>query len=152
SGAQLEGVLFDHASFYGSFSDLAPTFPCQTDTTQCPAAKTGFTCSCATAVGATMVRTNFSSAYLYGVDFGGSTTIVNGVSFTGAVLVGANFTGATFRVDPTQDGAPPDFSSAYLQGVQFDPNGTLTNTSLSGAFVDFGAASNTYTGNIMQLL
>jgi uncharacterized protein YjbI with pentapeptide repeats len=152
SGAHLDGVLFDHASFYGSFYGYAPTFPCQTDTTQCTAAKTGFTCSCATVVGATMVRTNFSSAYLYGVDFGGSTTIINGVSFTGAVLVGANFTHAAFAVDPTQGGAPPDFSSAYLQGAQFDPNANLTDTSLSGAFVDFGAATNPHTGNIMQLL
>jgi uncharacterized protein YjbI with pentapeptide repeats len=152
SAAKLDGVIFDHASFYGSFNGIAPTFPCQTDTTQCPAAKTGFTCSCATAVGATMVRTNFSSAYLYGVDFGGWTTIMNGVSFTGAVLVGANFTGATFAVDPTQGGSPPDFSSAYLQGAQFDPNANLTDTSLSGAFVDFGAATNPNTGNIMQLL
>jgi uncharacterized protein YjbI with pentapeptide repeats/N-acetylneuraminic acid mutarotase len=151
SGAKLDGVIFDHASFYGSFNGLAPNPPCQTDTTQCSsAAKTGFTCSCATAVGATMVRTDFSNAYLYGVDFGRSTTIVNGVNFTGAVLVGANFTGATFAVDPTQGGAPPDFSSAYLQGVQFDPTANLTNTSLSGAFVDFGATN--IKGNSMQLL
>jgi len=152
SAAKLDGVIFDHASFYGSFSGIAPTFPCQTDPAQCPTAKTGFTCSCATAVGATMVRTNFSNAYLYGVDFGGSTTIINGVSFTGAVLVGANFTGATFAVDSTRGGAPPDFSSAYLQGAQFDPTANLTNTSLSGAFLDFGAATNSNKGNFMQLL
>ena len=150
SGAKLDGVLFDYASFYGSFNGIVPTFPCQTNTTKCT--KTGFTCSCATAVGASMVRTDFSNAYLYGVDFGGSTTIVNGVRFTGAVLVGANFAGVNFAVDPTQGGAAPDFSSAYLQGAQFDPTATLTDTSLSGAFVDFGAATNPNTGNIMQLL
>jgi uncharacterized protein YjbI with pentapeptide repeats len=151
SGAQLDGVSFYHASFYGSFNGLAPPFPCPTDTSQCGTTPvTGFTCSCATARGATMVDTNFSPAYLYGVDFGGSTTHINGGSFNGAILVGANFTGATFGVD--QNGKPPDFSNAYLQGVQFGTEANLTDTSLSGAFVDFGAANNPITGNFMQLL
>jgi uncharacterized protein YjbI with pentapeptide repeats len=99
AGAHLDGVSFDHASFYGSFNGT-PTFPCQTDTAQCPTTKTGFTCSCATAVGAYMVGTDFSNAYLYGVDFSGSTTTINGTTFTEAILVGANFAGAAFGVDP----------------------------------------------------
>jgi hypothetical protein len=36
--------------------------------------------------------------------------------------------------------------------VQFDPTANLTNTSLWGAFVDFGAATNPKSGNIMQLV
>jgi uncharacterized protein YjbI with pentapeptide repeats len=154
SGAQLDSVNFSYASFYGSFNGLAPvsTAPCETDTSKCPTTTTGFTCSCATARGATMVRTIFSNAYLYGVDFGGSTTTINGVDFSGAILVGANFADATFAVDPSQGGAPPVFSNAYLQGVQFGTEANLTNTSLSGAFVDFGAATNPSNGNIMQIL
>ena len=78
-----------------------------------------------------------------------SSTQIIGTKFNGAVLVGANFASATFAVDSTGHG--PDFSFAYLQGVQFD-TATLTNTSLSGAFVDFGAKTNHHTGNIMQIL
>jgi uncharacterized protein YjbI with pentapeptide repeats len=154
AGAKLAGVHFDNASFYGSFNGETPKFPCVTDTSQCGSTPvTGFTCSCATARGADMVRTIFSPAYLYGVDFGGSTTTINGVDFSGAILVGANFTGATFAVDPTQGGAPPVFSNAYLQGVQFGTGANLTDTSLSGAFVDFGATTNPLkAGNFMQLL
>jgi len=146
SSAKLSSVLFNNASFYGSFAGETPGFPCQTDTSQCPTIKTGFTCSCATASGATMVRTNFSSAYLYGVDFDGKTTTINGVNFNQAILVGANFASAIFAVDPIQGGAPPDFTFAYLQGVIFDTNATLGDTSLSSAFVDFRS-----NGNIIQI-
>jgi uncharacterized protein YjbI with pentapeptide repeats len=151
SSAQLNGTIFDTASFYGSFDGVAPKFPCQTDTSMCPDAKTGFTCGCATAVGASMVDTQFANAYLYGVDFSGATTTINGVKFTGAILVGANFADANFSVDPTKGGAPPDFSNAYLQGVNL-AGANLTDTSLDGAFVDFGAPTNQNNGNIMQLL
>jgi len=151
SSAQLNGTIFDSASFYGSFDGQAPTFPCQTDTSKCPNATTGFTCGCASAVGATMVDTQFANAYLYGVDFSGPTTTINGVKFTGAILVGASFADANFSVDPSKGGAPPDFSNAYLQGVNLAGT-NLTDTSLDGAFVDFGAPTNQNNGNIMQLL
>ncbi len=151
SGAKLTGTIFNNASFYGSFNGLAPAFPCVTDTTQCMTTPvTGYTCSCATAVGAVMTDTRFNNAYLYGVDFGGSTTKINGVSFNGAILVGANFSGADFNVDPTQS-SPPNFTFAYLQGALLAGT-NLTSTSLSGAYVDFGSPTNTFKGNILQIL
>ena len=150
-GAKLTGTIFNHASFYGSFNGGTPTFPCQTDTKQCGKTPiTGYTCSCATAVGATLTDTRFDNAYLFGVDFGGSTTTIDGVSFNGAILVGANFSGANFNVDPNKS-SPPDFSFAYLQGAILAGT-NLTSTSLSGAFVDFGAPANPDKGNIIQIL
>lgn len=152
TGAKLVGTIFNNASFYSSFNGNTPTFPCETDVTQCKASTpaTVYTCSCATARGATMTDTRFNNAYLYGVDFGGSTTAINGVSFNGAILVGANFSGANFNVDPTKS-SPPDFSFAYLQGAILAGT-NLTSTSLSGAFVDFGSSTNPQTGNILQIL
>ena len=151
-GAKLTGTIFNNASFYSSFNGNTPTYPCVTDITQCKKATpaTGYTCSCATAVGATLTDTRFNNAYLYGVDFGGSTTTINGVSFNGAILVGANFSGANFNVDPTKS-SPPDFSFAYLQGAILAGT-NLTSTSLSGAFVDFGSPTNPQKGNILQIL
>ncbi len=150
-GAKLTGTIFNNASFYGSFNGGTPTFPCQTNTAQCGKTPvTGYTCGCATAVGATLTDTRFNNAYLFGVDFGGSTTTIDGVSFNGAILVGANFSGANFNVDPGTS-SPPDFSFAYLQGAILAGT-NLTSTSLSGAFVDFGAPGNPQKGNIIQIL
>ena len=55
---------------------------------------------------ANLTRTDFSNAFLYGVDFGSATgnTKVNGTTFSGAVLVGANFKGAAFGIDSSQGG------------------------------------------------
>ena len=149
-GAKLVGVSFDGASFYGSFGGAAPTFPCQTDVSTCPgSARTGFTCGCASALGADLTSTDFSNAFLYGVDFGDSATKVNGTKFVGAVLAAANFAGATFTV--ATGGVAPDFTNAQLMGTNLGSNAPLINTSLSGAFVDFGSATNTNNGNIVQL-
>jgi uncharacterized protein YjbI with pentapeptide repeats len=149
-GAKLGGVTFDGASFYGSFGGAAPTFPCQTDTSKCTAgSRTGLTCACASAVGSDLTNADFSNAFLYGVDFGDKSTTINGTKFVGALLAAVNFAGANFTV--ASGGVPPDFTNAQLQGTNFGTAAALTNTSLSGAFVDFGAATNSSNGNIVQL-
>ena len=148
SGAQLQGTVFHFASFYGSFNAIAkgpPVLPCETDVTKCPSTK-GFTCSCASAAGATMTRTDFSNAFLYGVDFARSETTINGVDFSNAILVGASFDGASFDVDPTHGGAQPKFPGAFLQGTNFGA-ASLDNTSFANAYVDFEPG-----GNNMQVL
>ena len=148
AGAHLGGVGFDGASFYGSFNGVSPSFPCETDVSKCPGKATGFTCGCATASGATLIGTHFVGAYLYGVDFRGQTTLLDGVSFSDAVLVGSDFTGASFSKNAGAGGVPTTFASAHLQGV--DLGGTnLTDTSLLGAFVDFGAPENMQIGNVL---
>ncbi|RPH65348.1 MAG: pentapeptide repeat-containing protein, partial [Myxococcaceae bacterium] len=140
ASAKLQGTVFDYASLYGSFNGLnngPPDFPCETDLGKCGAsAPTGFTCSCATVVGATMTRTKFTNAFLYGVDFGGKSTVINGVDFSNALLVGANFENTTFQTDPTQGGAQPVFSGAFLQGANLS-TASLDTTSFENAYVDF---------------
>lgn len=148
SNAQLQGASFQYASFYGSFGGGAPTLPCATAASRC-ANPTGFTCACARASGANLSGTNFSNAYLYGVDLSGATTVVNGTQFGSAILVGASFAGARFQV---VGGAAPDFTKALLQGTVFDDTANLVNTSMLDAFMDFGAASNPNQGNIAYLL
>lgn len=150
SGAKLAGATFDGASFYGSFGGATPSFPCQTNVKACSGSSTGATCSCASAVGTDLTNTDFSNAFLYGVDFGDTSTVINGTKFTGAVLVAANFAGANFKV--ANGGVPPDFSNAMLMGTNLGSKSALTNTSLAGAYVDFGAATNPSTGNLVQLL
>jgi hypothetical protein len=93
-----------------------------------------------------MTRTDFSNAFLYGVDFSGSTTTINGVDFSNAILVGSNFDQATFLVDPTHGGAQPKFPGAFLQGVNLD-TASVDDTTLDGAYVDFQAG-----GNQMQVV
>ena len=147
SSAQLQGTIFHFASFYGSFSVLQgpPVFPCETNTNNCGGTPTGFTCSCATAVGAKMIRTDFTNAFLYGVDFSGSGTTINGVDFSNAILVGANFDDATFEVDTSHGGAQPKFEGAWLQGADLG-TASLDNTTLANAFVDFEPGGNEMEG------
>lgn len=135
TNAQLQGASFQFASFYGSFGGATPTFPCKT--------------GCATASGANLTGTDFSNAYLFGVDFTGKTTTINGTQFGSAILTGASFAGAQFQVN---GGAAPDFTKALLQGTIFDSTANLVNTRLLNAFVDFGAATNPNQGNILYLL
>jgi hypothetical protein len=123
--ADLSGADLTTASFYGSIA-LGPS-----------------TCTfgngnCATAAGATMNNTQFSQAYLFGVDF--TDTTVQGVQFGGAVLIAANFTGATLSVD-TKVGTNSGFQNAFLQGTQLG-SATLTDTSFTNAYVDFTPGGN----------
>lgn len=149
AGARLNGANFQYASFYGTFGFAAPSFPCNTVTAQCPAPKTGFTCACATASGADLTLANFSGAYLFGVDFSGAGTKVNGTLFSAAVLTGASFDAVAFE---SNGGAPPDFTKALLQGVVFQPTANLVNASFLNAFLDFGTpATQGGQGNILYL-
>lgn len=153
SNAKLDSASFVSANFYGSYNVLnhgpPAGFPCvaKTPTNSCGNTRvTGFTCSCATARGANLTKANFTGAFLYGTDFGGSDTTINGTVFSYAVLVAANFNGAKFSVDTVEGGAPPAFQGAYLQGTDFT-GAALKNTLLSGAYVDFRSG-----GNTMQFL
>lgn len=150
--AHLAGAVFTNASFYGTAVFRTPPATCSTDLGMCKAMPaTGATCSCATAAGADLTGTKFDHAFLYGVDFTGPNTRLNGTDFTGAVLVGANFSGATWNVDPDNHGSAPSLANAYLQGVDLH-DANLTGADLTGAYVDFGAASNPTDGNIIAVL
>ena len=144
ANAQLQSASFRFASLYGSYGGGFPSFPCASN---CP--RPGFTCGCATASGANLTGTDFSNAFLFGVDFSGSTTTINGTNFGSAILTAASFTGARFQVS---GGAPPDFTQALLQGTSFDADANLVGTSFLDAFVDFGAPTNANTGNVLYLL
>ena len=141
ANAKLQGATFQFASFYGSFGGATPT-PCATS-----CARPGFTCACATASGADLTGTNFSNAFLYGVDFSGTTTI-DGTLFGSAILTGATFAGVKFQQTSQ---AAPDFTKALLQGATFDSTANLVNVSLLNAFVDFGAPGNSGAGNFLYL-
>ena len=92
-----------------------------------------------------MIRTDFTNAFLYGVDFSGSGTTINGVDFSNAILVGANFDDATFEVDTSHGGAQPKFEGAWLQGADLG-TASLDNTTLANAFVDFEPGGNEMEG------
>ena len=142
SGAVLNSVSFKFASLYGAMLG-APPPSCVVDIKQCgSAAVTGSTCSCATLANANLTRTDFSNAFLYGVDFGSATgnTKVNGTTFSGAVLVGANFKGAAFGIDSSQGGQATTLDGAWLQGANLQA-ADLTNVSLDGAYLDFGVVN-----------
>ncbi len=147
ANAKLAGASFQYASLYGTFGGATPSFPCRAANNQCSA--TGFTCGCATVSGADLTATDFSNAYLYGVDFTGATTTINGTKFGSAIVVGASFENASFQVN---GGAAPDFTKAMLQGAIFSSTANLGGSSLLNAFVDFGAATNPSTGNALFLL
>jgi uncharacterized protein YjbI with pentapeptide repeats len=137
SYAHLSGVKFQYANLYGD--NPAGTGQCKTALriSECednPASDfAGFACDCASAHGATLRQTNFSDAYLYGVDF--TSTTIQATDFTKAILTGANLRGSVISNDPV--GRVSDFSRAFLQGTSFD-NLTIRNgPDLFNAFVDF---------------
>jgi hypothetical protein len=127
AGAQLSGVDFSYANFYGDAA--ANPNGCATTGN----AGAGFTNACASASASQMLGTKFTGAYLYGVDFAGAT--ISGVSFDGAVLVGASFAGAKIGTDPNS-GTRTTFQAAYLQGTNLDL-ATALGARLSDAFLDF---------------
>ena len=138
SFAQLSGVDFQYANFYGD--NPAGQNSCATTSRNYQ----GFTKSCASAHSATMVATNFSNAYLYGVDF--TSTQVTGVKFPNAVLTGANFAASVFQPD-SNSGAAPDFSQAFLQGANLTGVAIRNCTEpgcipFTDAFLDFRSQGN----------
>ncbi len=132
--AQLSGVSFENANFYGTLAATAGG--CATSGNE----HSGFTQLCASAFKANMNSTNFHNAYLFGVDFTSAT--IEGVSFTNAVLVGAEFSDATIS-SSSGSGASTQFRGAYLQGAQFD-NATQSNVDMTNAFVDFSGGGSVY--------
>lgn len=134
--AKLAGASFKYASFYSSFAGGTPSFPCKTD-------------DCATASGADLTDANFSNAFLFGVDFTGSKTSINGTQFGSAILVGASFNNAKFSAN---GGVPPEFTSAMLSGTQFGATANLAGATMTGAFVDFGASTNQNVGNVLYVV
>jgi uncharacterized protein YjbI with pentapeptide repeats len=136
SQAQLGGADFTNASFYGTIA---------TGTGTCtPDQITGFTDSCATAAKAVMNNTEFSDAYLFGVDFTGAQ--IQAAHFSNAFLVGANFNGAKISADISA-GTNSGFNRAFLQGTNLATAQLLGKISLNNAFVDFRPH-----GNIMYLI
>jgi uncharacterized protein YjbI with pentapeptide repeats len=134
-GADLQGASLDRVNFYGTITTPAG-FTCTEDPDH-----PNFTKSCASASGATLTGANFSGGYLYGVDFGASTTRLQGTNLNGAVLVGANMHGASFVADA--GGIDANFSAAFIQGATFPD--TLNGSNFQDAFVDFLADGNTLT-------
>lgn len=151
AGATLNSVTFSHASLFGTAVG-APSGQCTLAKANCPpsAPATGGTCSCASARGANLTDADFSNAFLYGVDFSTKATLVNATRFDGAILVGANFSNATFRIDQTNGGKAPTFNGTWLQGVSAPG---LLKSVLAGAFVDFGVVANGIprTSNALQV-
>lgn len=127
--AQLSGANLTDATFYGA----EPA-----GQSVCHVSSTGSTGNCATAAGATMNSTQFTGAYLYGVDFSGDTTI-RGVNFANAVLIGANFAGARLSRDRDRL-SDTGFLGAFLQGTNLEP-ASVNEVSLQNAFLDFSASN-----------
>jgi uncharacterized protein YjbI with pentapeptide repeats len=84
-----------------------------------------------------MDNTEFSGAYLYGVDFTGATA--QGVRFGNSFLTGANFAGAVMSTDSS--GSDTGFSGAFLQGTNLATTTFQNGVSLQGAFVDFSSSN-----------
>jgi hypothetical protein len=130
SQARLSGANFANANFYSQGAVGAAL---------CTPGPDGFTQGCATASSAVMDDTNFSNAYLFGVDF--TNTTGEGTNFSGAVLVGANFNAAT--VAPDSIGTSSSFSGALLEGANMAALTLTGGVSFSDAYVDFTAGGNT---------
>jgi uncharacterized protein YjbI with pentapeptide repeats len=137
SYAQLSGVKLVYSNLYGA--NPAGTGQCKTapSISECQDAPSsdyeGFACNCASAHGATMRQTNFSNAYLYGVDF--TSTTIQATDFTNAILTGANLRGSVISNDPV--GRISDFTRAFLQGTSLDGSTIRNGLDLFDAFVDF---------------
>jgi uncharacterized protein YjbI with pentapeptide repeats len=114
TGANLEDALFDGAFLSGVDFSYALLWGGQ-----------------ATLHQATLVDTNFSNAYLASAQFTGLMDAqCGGVSFTGACLVNANFTGTTLQ-NGAKSGAVM-FDGAFLQGTIFT-QATFGSVNLGGA-------------------
>jgi uncharacterized protein YjbI with pentapeptide repeats len=121
AGADLGGATFSSANFYSEGPGSCVPESC------------ALSAPCATATGATMNSTDFSGAYLNGVDMSGGQTTAQGANFSGALLVGVDFSNANLSNDPLS-GSPTKFIGAFLQGSDF--TGTnVANANFTDAFV-----------------
>lgn len=124
TGADLSG-----ANFYSAHPG-----PCSTSELN----HGGTTMQCASAYKAQMTDTNFSKAYLYGVDFSGAQ--IRGGLFDNAVLTAASFAGAS--IDANSDGVRTRFANARLEGTDLAGAALLEYADLSNAYLDFSSQGN----------
>jgi uncharacterized protein YjbI with pentapeptide repeats len=121
AGADLGGATLSSANFYSEGPGSCVPEAC------------ALSAPCATATGATMNSTDFSGAYLNGVDMSGGQTTAQGANFSGALVVGVDFSNANLSNDPLS-GSPTKFIGAFLQGADF--TGTdVANANFTDAFV-----------------
>jgi uncharacterized protein YjbI with pentapeptide repeats len=106
AGANLSGTDFTYASFHSTPYNAQG---CTQDPNNAD-----FSNNCASAVSATMNNTDFTNAYLAGLDLSGAQGV--SVIFTGSVLSGAHLTGSSFDWD-SNTGARTSFQGAFLDGV-----------------------------------
>ncbi len=123
ANADLSGATLTNANWYSSSPGTCS-----------PAAWAG---KCATGEGATLSDTDFSGAYLAGVDLSSSTA--QGTKFTGAILAGATFNSANLTGDPNT-GASASLAGAFLQGVDFT-DAQVGGTDFSSAYVDLTSSN-----------
>jgi uncharacterized protein YjbI with pentapeptide repeats len=129
SFSTLTGANFNGANFYSTYPGLCVTTePNHGGTTR----------QCASAYKAEMTDTNFSSAYLYGVDFSGAQ--IRGGLFDNAILIAASFAAAS--IDANSDGVPTRFTNAHLEGTDLAGAALLEYADLSNAYLDFRSEGN----------
>jgi len=118
--ADLSGVSMTNVSFHSTTKSNV----CQ-DKTDVPS-------RCASAYKAIMANSNLTGAYLASLDMSGAT--LNGAILNSSFAMGANFNGAQLLVDPTT-GTAVSFSQAILFGADFT-NAMTKNSNFSNAFFD----------------
>nr|WP_217343927.1 pentapeptide repeat-containing protein [Noviherbaspirillum sp. L7-7A]MBV0878017.1 pentapeptide repeat-containing protein [Noviherbaspirillum sp. L7-7A] len=139
SFSTLTGADFNGANFYSTYPGLCVTTePNHGGTTR----------QCASAYKAEMTDTNFSNAYLYGVDF--SAVQIRGGLFDKAVLTGASFAAAS--IGANSDGVPTRFTNAHLEGTDLAGAALLEYADLSNAYLDFRPDGNLIYLNLAALL
>jgi uncharacterized protein YjbI with pentapeptide repeats len=129
SFSTLTGADFNGANFYSTYPG-----PCATTEPN----HGGTTRQCASAYKAQMTDTNFSNAYLYGVDF--SAAEIRGGLFDKAVLTAASFAAAS--IGANSDGVPTRFTYAHLEGTDLAGAALLEYADLSNAYLDFRPENN----------
>jgi len=118
--ANMIGVIFTNANFYSETGLVCVPQNCEP------------TSYCASAVHATMNSTNFSNAYLSGVDMSNSDAY--SANFSNAMLFGVRFNNA--KLDRDSKTTRTDFTGAFIGGADFT-NATVVGADFSSAYVDF---------------
>ncbi len=145
SAAQLQGANFDHAnlsgaSLYGAFLSNDAKAGEWNPASVLNAHLKNVNLAFAQLSGIQFTHSNFygsretnPGAYMYGVDLTKAT--ITGVTFDGAVLVGANFAAAQIGPDVARS-RETSFLASYLQGTNMDQAKPLA-ANLTDAFMDF---------------